>query len=85
MKVKTWVEFEQEVDVEVSIADVMSAISELAESDQAPMIRDCISSVHRTLNRVPDERIAEMTTQQREIIFKALREQAYRFAVKPPC
>jgi predicted ATPase len=79
MRVKTWVETSQEVEVEVSIAEVMSSISALAEDDQPHMLLDCISAVWRVLQGVPDARIAAMTDRQREIIGNALRTEAARF------
>ena len=79
MRVKTWVETSQEVEVEVSIADVMSSIRELAEDDQPSMLLDCISSVWRVLKEIPDARIAAMTDKQREIIGNALRVEAARY------
>jgi hypothetical protein len=79
VKVKTWVEFEQEVEVEVSIADCMSSIEELAEGDRMHMTLDCINRVYGALRRVPTERIEQMNDKQREIIVNGLREQAMRF------
>lgn len=79
MIVKTWVEFSQEVDVQVSIAEVIGAIGELADGDQAPMILDCINSVHGFLRRIPDERIAALNEKQRQVIGAALHAQAARF------
>lgn len=79
MKVKTWVQFEQEVDVEVSIADVMSSIASLNESDQLPMVLDCISSVTRVLRNIRTEHIGCMNEKQRELIGTALRAEADRY------
>ncbi len=80
MMVKAWVEFEQEVEVEVSIADVMSSIAELAQGDQEPMLIDCITRVHRVLKEVPQERIDAMSDKQRSIIHDAFIVQASRFS-----
>lgn len=79
MKVKTWVEFEQEVDVEVSIAEVMSSIGALADSDRLQMTFDCINCVHRVLSNIPAERIQQMNDAQRHRIGQALHEQSQRF------
>lgn len=79
MKVKTWVEFDQEVTVEVSIAEMMSAITELSEDDQAGMVLDCINRVWRCLSGISPERIAAMNDKQRATIGNALAEQAARY------
>lgn len=83
MKVKTWIEVEQEVEVEVSIADMMSSIAALATGDREGMYVDCINSVHRVLRSIPDEAIAAMNDKKREIIFSGLRTQAERFQPTP--
>ena len=82
MRVKTWVETAQEVEVEVSIADVMSSIAELSDSDQQPMLLDCINRVHRVLREIPAAQIERMNEKQRAVIGNALRLQADRF-LKP--
>lgn len=80
MKVKTWVEFEQEVDVEVSIASVMGSIEELGRADELPMLFDCINCVHRVLRGITGEQIGAMTDKQREVIESALKGQAARYS-----
>lgn len=77
---KVWVDVSQEIDTEVSIAEMMSIIAELATGDQPHMILDCVNSVHRTLASITDESIAKMTDKQRDIICSALRAQADRFS-----
>lgn len=79
MIVKTWVEFSQEVDVQVSIADVMSSIEMLDDSDRPQMYLDCVSRVYAVLKNVPAAQIDRMNAKQREIIGNALREQSERF------
>jgi hypothetical protein len=82
MRVKTWVETAQEVEVEVSIADMMSTISGLVEGDRMPMLIDCINCVYRVLREIPVAQIDLMTPKQRQVIGDALRVQADRF-LKP--
>ena len=82
MIVKTWVEISQEVDVDVSIADVMSSIAELADTDQLPMLLDCINRAHQVLREIPAAQIDRMNEKQRAVIGDALRVQAERF-LKP--
>lgn len=80
MRVKTWVQIEQEVEVDVSIADVMSAIGALCSDDILPMVLGGINQVYSFLRHIGDERIAAMTPAQRKIIGDALREQAARYS-----
>ena len=79
MRIKTWVEIAQEVEVNVAIADMMSSISELSESDRMPMLLECINSVHNVLTGVTGEQIECMTEAQRALIGKALSSQADRY------
>jgi GTP1/Obg family GTP-binding protein len=84
VKVKTWVEFEQEVEVDVSMADFMSAIEELADTDKVPMLLDSVSRCYSLLKNIRTEYIGQMTNKQREIIANALQEQANRFRLTIP-
>lgn len=79
MRVKTWVETSQEVEVDVSIAEVMSSIAALADADQVPMLLGCINSVHRVLQSLTAAQIDSLTKKQRAIIGNALRAQSDRF------
>lgn len=83
MKVKAWVEVEQEVEVEVSIAAMFNAIDELAEDDHPSMILNAISRAYGVLRKVPDKAVAAMNDSQRKLIREALREQAQRYESKP--
>lgn len=83
MRVKTWVETEQEVEVEVSIADMMNAITELEDGDQLPMVLGCISRCVSALRHITDERIAGMNDKQRRVVSDALATEARRFATDP--
>lgn len=80
MKVRTLVETTQEVEVDVSLDDVMAEIAALenpASSQEAVRILNlCISAVMK----VPDSVVSSMTQAQREIVSNALRDQSDRYA-----
>ena len=82
MRVKVWVDVQQEMEFDVSLADVMSTIAHLGESDRLPMILDCINSVWRVLTEIPETQITAMNDKQRDTIATALHAQAERY-VKP--
>ena len=81
MKVKAWVEMAQEINVDVSIDDVIAGISSFGEPKSAqaalPLLLTCIGVVMK----IPDETVAAMSEAQRKIVAGRLREQAERFAV----
>ena len=79
MRVKTWVETAQEIEVEVNIAEVMSTIAGLAETDQVPMACDCINTAYNAIKSLPDSVIEKMNEDQRRVIANALRVQTIRF------
>lgn len=83
MKVRTWVEMSQEVDVEVSIADVMSAIEELGPADRPQMLIDCVNRVYALLKNTPDSLIAQLNDEQRRIIREGFHAQVERFTTTP--
>lgn len=80
MKVRTLVETRQEVEVDVSLDDVMAEIAALenpASNQEAVRILNlCISAVMK----VPNSVVAGMTQTQREIVANALRDQSERYA-----
>lgn len=79
MRVKTWVEVEQEVEVEVSIAEMFSAIAALTGDDRPPFILNAVNTCYAVLRGVPAEAIAAMNDKQRGIIRAALLDQADRY------
>lgn len=79
MKVKHWLEVAQEVEVDVSIAEVMASIDDLGEEDRPGMLLDCVNRVYAVLRNATDLQIARLLPNQRAIIARALREQAARF------
>ena len=77
MKARVWVE--QEVEVEVSAADVVAALGDISEPERLPMALGGISTCIGYLRRLPDALVAEMNDKQREIIVASLEEQAARY------
>ncbi len=79
MKVTTWIETAQQVDVEVSLDDVMAEIAWLdaPESNQAALrlLSMCLGAVMK----VPDALVAAMNDTQRKLIADRLREQLDRY------
>ena len=81
MKVKTWVEFAQEVDVNVSMDDIRSALSmEASTTKEALQLVNCCASA---IKAVSDQMILEMNDAQRNVIASFFREQAERFMPNP--
>jgi hypothetical protein len=76
MKVKGWVEFSEEVEVEISRADVIAAFSERPE-DSWLMV---LNRVAFALNALPDTTIATLTAAQRQATHRFLARHAARFA-----
>ena len=72
MKVRQWVEFSQEVDVEVSVDDIVSSIIEGDESLFA-VIRS-FSNFIRFIESVPHEMFDKITQEQRNVIVPRLRQ-----------
>jgi hypothetical protein len=79
MRVKTWVETSQEVDVEISIDDVMATISELdvpqRNAEAIRLLNICLSAVIK----VPDHIVDGMTHSQRAVITDCLQKQLARY------
>lgn len=84
MKVKTMVRFEQEVEVEVDMDDIIAAIGDFPEGQDLPWILSGVTRVHSFLRRVSDEQIAAMNDRQKAIIRDALVAQAIRFGAPAP-
>jgi hypothetical protein len=79
MKVRTWVETSQEVEVDVSLDDVMAEISgleaPLRKQEALRLLSMCIGA----LQRVPDAIAEELSAEQRKLIADALRKDAERY------
>lgn len=80
MKVRAWVETAQEIEVDVSIDDVIAEISSFGEPKSAQAALPLLSTCIGVVMKVPDEIVAAMSEAQRKIVAGRLREQAERFA-----
>ena len=77
MRTKVWIE--QEIEVEVTAADAIAALSELPEPDRLPLALSAVSQCIGFLGRIPDEMIASMSIEQRAVITRFLDEQLARY------
>lgn len=80
MKVKTWVECSQEVEVDVSREDIIAAFVDGLEA--APRGDDWLRLINRfamILKTLPDTQIAQWTPEARTTIAQFLRDQLPRF------
>ena len=77
MKVTTWINFDQEVDVEVSADEIIAALIGGTSSGQ-DVLRGLNNAVS-FLVEIPDKLIAEMKVEHRDVVALRLREQAGRF------
>ena len=79
MKIKTFVKFEDEIEVDVSPDDIMAMFIMNEEFNSDTFMR-VINSVASFLNGVPKNYITEnLTASQRETIRHYLRDQSARF------
>ena len=79
MKVTTWIETAQQVDVEVSLDDVMA---ELASLDEPQMVKEAMRLLSLCVGgviKVPDAIVDGMTELQRKTVADAMRAQAERY------
>jgi hypothetical protein len=72
MKIKALVNIEQEVELDVSVAEVLQAIL------QQPWIR-AVNIAVAVLKHIPDKGIKEMNESQRLLIMRSLRDQMDRY------
>lgn len=89
MRIKTFVNFGQEVEVEIGMGDIRSALAECFVTVTADRLGEevpSISDVTRALNTVAtflkaltDQQIAEFNDTQRKVIHDFLAEQAARY------
>ncbi|HEA68602.1 MAG TPA: hypothetical protein ENI07_17525 [Desulfobacterales bacterium] len=77
MKIDKYIDFSQEIEIELSSEDIYLILSEDAES--VPVVLQCLNSVASFLKGVPEARIAEMTNEQKTIIRDFLSEQSGRY------
>lgn len=79
MKVRTSVEFSEEVEVDISFEDVFAALASLPEDESMGLTLSAINSAYAALRRVPDSVIARMTPAQLRSVSNALKTQADRY------
>lgn len=79
MQVRTTIEISQEVQVEVSLDEVMAEIASLETPERAPEALRLLSLCMGAVMKVPDTILAEMTPAQKKVIADALRTQLARY------
>lgn len=89
MKVGKWVDFGQEVEVEISSEDVRTALAEAFArtqpeplDDEQPDIRHVkilLNDIAKVLNALTDEQVQALEMPTREMCARFLRKQAARF------
>jgi hypothetical protein len=77
MKIYKWVEFEKEIEVDVSLEEIVEAIH--GETDNVHLCMKGINNISRFLKAIPDEVIAEMTQPQKQLICNFLSDQSNRY------
>jgi hypothetical protein len=77
MKIYKWVEFEKEIEVDVSLEEIVDAIH--GETDDVYLCMKGINNISRFLKAIPDEVIAEMTHPQKQSICNFLSDQSNRY------
>lgn len=80
MRVRTWVDFSKEIDVEVSLDDLFAAAKDVPEPQSVGELLTCINRLYGFSKRVPDGIIAMLNEKQRAVIANGLTEQAKRYA-----
>lgn len=77
MRIKKWVKFEDEIDIELS-ADEIHML--LCESDEPiNVILGQMNNIAKFLKGIPEKTIIELTDAQREVIGNFWAEQSLRF------
>lgn len=79
MKAKVWVEFEKEIEVDVTISDMMAAISELIPTDQPEFVLNAISTALRVLQGIPQPLLDAIEDKPRGLILQYLRAEIARY------
>ena len=82
MKISKWVEWEQEIEIEIGITDARVLLSESFASDPRETMAGILHNVNisaQYFQAIGNAQIAAMTDKQREVIGKFLAEQSARF------
>lgn len=80
MQIRTTIEISQEVQVEVSLDEVMAEIAALETPERVPEALRLLSLCMGAVMKVPDAILAEMNPAQKKVIVDALREQLARYS-----
>jgi hypothetical protein len=93
MRIKTWVELSQEVEVSIDIHDIRGALAEAfnhvtedrpcEELPRAADVARAFNEIGTFLNAVTDEQIALLKPGQRRVIGEYLAKQVPRFTPPP--
>ncbi len=77
MKVRTFIQ--QEIEVDVNIHQMFDALNELPRSESLNLTIGGIGSVYNYLKYIPDNMISATTPAQRDLIRDGLTKQAARY------
>jgi hypothetical protein len=78
MKVKTWVEFANEVEVEIDADDILTCFGETPDPGESWL--QVLNRFAMCLNAMPDAVIAGLSPKQQELIGAFLLQQSQRFS-----
>ena len=78
MKVKKLVEFQQEIEVHVSIDDLILALHDYGDNDFGT--KSLLGNVSLVLRALPQERIDNLNDNVKEVVHTFLTKQAIRFS-----
>lgn len=81
MKIPVYVEFEKEIEVEVSVEDMLIAFGELEVWQRDESITRALNMIAAFFNRLRPAQIAALTDAQRSMVAKYLHAAVQRFAV----
>lgn len=79
MKIRTWVEMAQEVDVRIDLDDVMAEFSALGTPTDRSEVMILLNMCIGAIDKVPDSLIVELGEKPREIVIAAMLKQAERY------
>ena len=77
MRIKKWIDIEQEIDVDISVEDITVALAE--DPDTTTRIMNGLNQAAEFMKGISDEMIGEMRVAQRIIIGQFLEKQADRY------
>lgn len=80
MKIRATVDITQDIDVEVTLDDVMGELASLDAPQRQNEALRLLSLCFTAVKKVPDAIVAEMTEVQRTVIVDALKAQLERYS-----